>query len=156
MREYLCRGKTKATNEWVYGGLVVHSNRYFIVQSITYACGQDSWGAFEIDPYTACRCTGMLDKDQKNIYEGDIILFHDEPLIVCWNGESFQWQAKKPNKKYASKRFPEAGWDCIDLGWLTAEYECTGKVTLQVSGNIYDDKINLACDDDDWGWGDDF
>lgn len=155
MREYLCRGKTKATNEWVYGGLVVHSNRYFIVQSITYACGQDSWGAFEIYPYTASRCTGLLDKDKNNIYEGDLILFRNEPLLVYWNPESFQWQAKKPNVEHRSKLFPEEGWDHIDLGWFTTEYERTGNLTLQVYGNVYDQILQIANDEDDWGWEED-
>jgi hypothetical protein len=155
MNEHLFRGKTKATHEWVYGGLFVSHDRYFIIKSVTYNCGQDSWGAFEIDPLTASRCTGLLDKDKKDIYEGDFILFRDELLLVYWNSESFQWQAKKLNAEYLSKRFPEENWDYIDLGWLAAEYECTGKVTLQVHGNIYDEILNIADDDDDCGWGDD-
>ena len=56
--EYLFRGKTKATNEWVYGDIFVQDGRYFIIKSITYSCGAESWGAFEVDPETVQQCTG--------------------------------------------------------------------------------------------------
>lgn len=58
MNEYLFRGKTKETHEWVYGGIFVQDNRYFIIKSITYSCGTDSWGAFEVDPETVCWFVG--------------------------------------------------------------------------------------------------
>ena len=64
-REYLFRGKTKETNEWVYGGIFVQDGRYFIIKSITYSCGAKSWGAFEVDPNTVSRCSVATEKQIK-------------------------------------------------------------------------------------------
>lgn len=150
MNEYLFRGKTKETHEWVYGGIFVQDGRYFIIKSITYSCGQDSWGAFEVDPKTVGRFTGLIVRDNKKVFDGDIIMFADEPLIVYWNGEAFQWQAKKSNKKYAFKRFPQPDWDYIDLGWIAAEWDLAGEMTTQVGGNIYDNEVIYEDEDDPW------
>lgn len=73
MNEYLFRGKTKETNELVYGGIFVQDGRYFIIKSITYSCGAESWGAFEVDPETVGQWTGEVDKNKTPIYEGDIV-----------------------------------------------------------------------------------
>ena len=69
MNEYLFRGKTKETNEWVYGGIFIQDDRYFIIKSIAYECGAKSWGAFEVDPETVCCFIVPFDKDINNIYD---------------------------------------------------------------------------------------
>lgn len=72
MNEYLFRGKTKETHEWVYGGIFVQGDRYFIIKSITYECGATSWGAFEVDPKTVGQWIGRIDKNGTKVFEGDL------------------------------------------------------------------------------------
>lgn len=75
---YLYKAKRKDNDEWVYGYLWVGACSAYITPSnvgITYyeenkrivAC------AYEIDPTTICRCTGLTDKNGKLIWEHDIV-----------------------------------------------------------------------------------
>jgi uncharacterized phage protein (TIGR01671 family) len=91
MLEYLFRGKTKETHEWVYGGIFVQGERYFIIKSITYECGATSWGAFEVDPETVGQSTGFYDCNNELIFEGDSVRrFYDGQLLtVRWDFDRF-------------------------------------------------------------------
>lgn len=134
-REYLFRGKTKETNEWVYGGIFVQDGRYFIIKSVTYECGAESWGAFEVDPKTVGRFTGLVVRDNEKVFDGDSIIFGGQTLVVYWNGETYSWQAKKIHAPYPYRRFPHENWDYIDLGWIAAESTITGEMTTQLNNN---------------------
>lgn len=150
MHEHLFRGKTKETNEWIYGGYAVIDNRYFIIKEITYECGANSWGAFEVDPNTVGRFTGLVVRDGAKVFEDDVIMFGGEALIVYWNGETFQWQAKKIDSCDPPVRFPHEDWNYVDLGWIAAEPLCTGEMTTQVSHNIHDDAVHDVRDNETW------
>ena len=87
MDRYMCRAKTKDTNEWIYGYYVKHntvqicvatddpSPKHYIVNDGS-AC---DWGfepslqATEIDPNTLGRCIDNTDKNGRPIFEGDIV-----------------------------------------------------------------------------------
>ena len=133
--EYLFRGKTIATSEWVYGGIFVQDGRYFIIKSITYSCGAYSWGAFEVEPETVGRFTGLIVRDNEKVFDGDCIIFGGQTLVVYWNGETCSWQAKKIHAPYPYRRFPHENWDYIDLGWIAAEPTITGEMTTQINNS---------------------
>jgi hypothetical protein len=135
MNKYLFRGQTKETHEWVYGGIFVQGDRYFIIKSITYECGATSWGAFEVDPNTVGQFTGLIVRDNEKVFDGDSIIFGGQTLVVYWNGETCSWQAKKIHAPYPYRRFPHENWDYIDLGWIAAEPIITGEMTTQVNNN---------------------
>lgn len=155
VREYLFRGKTISKNEWIYGGIYIQGDRYFIVKPIRYEPDtRDStmidyyennptytYGVFEVYPETVGEFTGLLDKDGNKIFDGDVLAFGGERVAVYWNGETFSWEAKKD--EYVSINFPNRSWDKVSLGWVGAETACLGYMTTQIIGNIHDNPLPL-------------
>ena len=120
-REFLFRGKDAKTGEWQYGFYWASLDPYpenttwdghFIHNDVT---------AWEVDPDTISRFTGIIDKNGKKIFEGDVI----DGLIVSYWGS---------NEDYLGTR---AGWYLQRDNWgafTPLERSLTGVVT----GNIHD------------------
>lgn len=77
MREIKFRGQDKFTKQFVYGDLLQIINRVEI---------SNESGDYEIIPETVGQYTGIKDKGEKEIFEGDIVhlesmaISNDEPL----------------------------------------------------------------------------
>lgn len=99
---YLYRGKRIDTGEWVEGSLVTgvffrlgQEIPYMFCPNLAdYDCFEDfseENGIFEVDPFTVCQCTGLRDKNDKLIWEKDIIDGHIKRgvaflnCLVLWN-----------------------------------------------------------------------
>ena len=159
MRNILFRGKTISTGEWVYGGYHTINGRHFIVKTVRYTpseYGEQTscygYKLYEVHPETVGEYTGINDKDGKKIFEDDIILFGDEPLLVYWNTEAFSWMAKTP-VQHPCIKFPHNNWDHVELAWIDAEVVCTGCVTTQVGGNIHDNQESFVIEpEEEYDW----
>lgn len=87
---FIFRGKSLSTNAWVYGGIAIKDNRYFIVRDTTRATCP--WDICEVDPETVGRCANLDDKNGDPAFEGDIIFwrdYHGNPFttIITWDDE---------------------------------------------------------------------
>lgn len=67
MREILFKGKWTNNGEWVEGLLAVMWGQYHIINPLNEST------AYPIDPETICQYTGLTDKNDKKIWENDIV-----------------------------------------------------------------------------------
>lgn len=100
---YLFKAKRADNGEWMQGYLFddgFENGRMFIGGLVIEkyngtAC--DDWNVsgidfYEIDPSTICQCTGLKDKNDKLIWENDIINAQHGKAVVIW--DKAEWRLK--------------------------------------------------------------
>ena len=84
MRTIKFRGKRVNDGEWVYGDLLrMHCAPYIFPNP-----AHNGWNGYEVIPDTVGQFTGRLDKNGKEIHEGDILIepsIFDLPRTVFWD-----------------------------------------------------------------------
>lgn len=127
MRETLFRGKRKENGEWVYGNYAVTDNngkRHFIFQNKAFE--------FEVVPETVGQYTGIIDDNEKKIFEGDIL------NVINPDDDDYD---------YITKVYSECNTLCVDVEGQDYDYTSIGFAVeiwddecdrVEVIGNIHD------------------
>lgn len=144
---YLFKAKRIDNGEWVIGNLI--TNVFFrLGQSIPYIlcpdkaeydCFEDFTeenGIFEVRPDTICQCTGLKDKNDKLIWENDIVkdIFSDTCAPIKYGSYQNCFDSTKAEHigfyvdwsgKYAKRYRKDLGY------WINM-------VNAEIIGNIFD------------------
>ena len=132
MNRYLYRAKRTDNGEWVEGYYCKRkTGRYTTTGFVEeykdriireFSDGGISW--CYINPETICRCTGLTDKNNNNIWENNIIKCGRDLMVVKWNDKSACWCLRKK-------------------GWMYDHFfnEACDPADCEVVGNIFDNPI---------------
>lgn len=132
MREILFRGKRIDNGEWVDGCLLVYGRRCFIIPNEelleSEAEARFYWRLlekhFEVDPDTVGQYTGLLDKNGKRIFEGDIL-------------QSAMFEYSKNRAAVMAERY-NCGCCHLVYGFSTCSDDVDIGRKSKIVGNIYD------------------
>lgn len=117
MREIKFRGKGVITNNWIKGSLLTTEDGGIIY-------GESAGG---VKKETIGQYTGLKDKNEKEIYEGDIILWHDKKYVVKFRSGMFYASVEEFNKDV------HGGYPLWSLVKYHDEQDCG-----VIVGNIYE------------------
>ena len=129
MREIKLRGKRIDTGEWVYGSLIQWKDGTMTI--ITE--NKEDHSEFYVNPDTVGQYTGLKDRNEREIYEGDILMCIGQ-----------RWDNK--GHKYYRKVLFENGSFCMNVKYYRINSPlCNHIVTIvnkeldwEVIGNIHD------------------
>lgn len=139
-REIKFKAIRKDGKGWVYGDLILGS--YPIFPRLKSPLILDEKGAWEVISETVCQFTGLLDKNGKEIYEGDNLKPEDEETenIVRWDNDLSRFVIDIYGYNYHIGEGSQEVWDSEPS--LCDTYYLGECEELEVIGSIHEGKEN--------------
>lgn len=145
MRTIRFKGKRPVNGGWVYGSFYEDGDTVYMFGR----CRDDNKGgsiAFSVDRETVCQFTGLLDKNGKKIYEGDVLRcnkypfgFVDEENIMCDSYYGVMvWNKATASFCITTVKNPESSLEDIFEGKIYFIYQDELKKSVEVVGNIHE------------------
>lgn len=152
MREILFRGKSVNDDRWVFGNL----SDYGDCKTITTVKDFSIIDSCKVIPETICEYTGLSDKNGVKIFENDIARYGKKNWVVNWNDETFRWEISLKDGCYQYPIYDGQGYpkyvDRITLGWVAAEFQILGQLSVEVIGNKFDNPELIERDNNEKDW----
>ena len=145
MRTIKFRGKKVTNGVWAYGSLVYLDENGAAIYVQTGNGSAMVMDLVYVDPDTVCQFTGFLDKNGKEIYEGDVLRSDEYPYSCIGDKERdnyfglIEWNENEAAFYIVTIKNPKSSVKGISDG-ISDYLSKSALQDFEVIGNIYDDE----------------